>query len=446
MRMRRRMEKNMTEGNSLKQILCFAFPLLLGNLFQQLYNLADSIIVGKTLGIDALASVGASGSLNFLIIGFCIGLCSGFAIPVAQTFGAKEYSLMRRYVVNAMALAAGISIAFAVVTALFCRQILVLIRTPENILDGAYRYLIIIFIGIPFTVLYNLAAGILRSLGDSKSPFLFLAISTIINIIGDLVCILVFGMGVEGAAISTIVAQAISGICCVIYMKKRFTILKLDRQEEKLSTHRMKILLGMGVPMGLQFSITAIGSVILQSSVNTLGSTVVAAFTAGTKVEQFTMAPYDALSNTSATRCPQDRPDLQRRQTDDHDQRALQYSGRSGDDPLGRPDGWHLCRCRGDSGHFPCVQVCPVSCLVLLSAGNPRHPSQRCAGYGAQRRCDVRRPDRDDCPYRYGTLCHSGIRLHRSLLQRPGRLALLDNLHCDYLSDHCEEGADSAKS
>ena len=130
------MEKNMTEGNSLKQILCFAFPLLLGNLFQQLYNLADSIIVGKTLGIDALASVGASGSLNFLIIGFCIGLCSGFAIPVAQTFGAKEYSLMRRYVVNAMALAAGISIAFAVVTALFCRQILVLIRTPENILDG----------------------------------------------------------------------------------------------------------------------------------------------------------------------------------------------------------------------------------------------------------------------------------------------------------------------
>ena len=299
------MEKNMTEGNSLKQILCFAFPLLLGNLFQQLYNLADSIIVGKTLGIDALASVGASGSLNFLILGFCIGLCSGFAIPVAQTFGAKEYSLMRRYVVNAMALAAGISIAFAVVTALFCRQILVLIRTPENILDGAYRYLIIIFIGIPFTVLYNLSAGILRSLGDSKSPFLFLAISTIINIIGDLVCILVFGMGVEGAAISTIVAQAISGICCVIYMKKRFTILKLDRQEEKLSAHRMKILLGMGVPMGLQFSITAIGSVILQSSVNTLGSTVVAAFTAGTKVEQFTMAPYDALSNTSATFCGQ---------------------------------------------------------------------------------------------------------------------------------------------
>ena len=260
------MEKSLTEGNSLKQILYFAFPLLLGNLFQQLYNLADSVIVGKTLGIDALASVGASSSLNFLILGFCMGLCGGFAIPVAQTFGAKEYSLMRRYVVNASVLAAGISIAIAVVTALFCRQILILIRTPENILDGAYLYLVIIFIGIPFTVLYNLAAGILRSLGDSKSPFLFLVISTVINVIGDLVCILAFGMGVEGAAISTIVAQAISGICCVIYMKKRFAILKLERQEGKLSSHRMKLLLGMGVPMGLQFSITAIGSVILQSA------------------------------------------------------------------------------------------------------------------------------------------------------------------------------------
>ena len=212
------MEKSLTEGNSLKQILYFAFPLLLGNLFQQLYNLADSVIVGKTLGIDALASVGASSSLNFLILGFCMGLCGGFAIPVAQTFGAKEYSLMRRYVVNASVLAAGISIAIAVVTALFCRQILILIRTPENILDGAYLYLVIIFIGIPFTVLYNLAAGILRSLGDSKSPFLFLVISTVINVIGDLVCILVFGMGVEGAAISTIVAQAISGVSAVSFI------------------------------------------------------------------------------------------------------------------------------------------------------------------------------------------------------------------------------------
>lgn len=299
------MEKSLTEGNSLKQIIWFAFPLLLGNLFQQMYNLADSIIVGKSLGIDALASVGASTSLNFLIIGFCTGLCSGFAIPVAQSFGARDYSGMRRYVMNAAILSAGISVALAALTALLCRQILVLIRTPENILDGAYFYLVIIFIGIPFTVLYNMAAGILRALGDSKSPFLFLVVSTVINIAGDLLTILVFGMGVEGAALSTITAQAISGICCVVYMKKRFSILEMKKEECQASGRRMKTLLGMGLPMGLQFSITAIGSVMMQSAVNSLGSTIVAAFTAGIKVKQFVMSPYEALANTSATFCGQ---------------------------------------------------------------------------------------------------------------------------------------------
>ena len=299
------MERSLTEGNSFKQIIWFAFPLLLGNLFQQLYNLADTVIVGKTLGINALASVGASSSLNFLILGFCMGLCSGFAIPVAQTFGAKHYSAMRGYVMNSAILAAGVSLGFALITAVFCRQILILIRTPENILDGAYQYLVIIFIGIPFTVLYNLAAGILRALGDSKSPFIFLAISTVINIFGDLLCILVLHMGVAGAAVATITAQAISGICCLVYMKKRFQILAASREERRPDGNKMKKLLAMGVPMGLQFSITAIGSVMLQSAVNSLGSSIVAAFTAGMKVKQFTMAPFDAIGNTSATFCGQ---------------------------------------------------------------------------------------------------------------------------------------------
>ena len=299
------MEKSLTEGNSFKQIIWFAFPLLLGNLFQQLYNLADTVIVGKTLGINALASVGASSSLNFLILGFCMGLCSGFAIPVAQTFGAKHYSAMRGYVMTSVILAAGVSLGFALITAVFCRQILILIRTPENILDGAYQYLVIIFIGIPFTVLYNLAAGILRALGDSKSPFIFLAISTVINIFGDLLCILVLHMGVAGAAVATITAQAISGICCLVYMKKRFRILAASREERRPDGNKMKKLLAMGVPMGLQFSITAIGSVMLQSAVNSLGSSIVAAFTAGMKVKQFTMAFFDAIGNTSATFCGQ---------------------------------------------------------------------------------------------------------------------------------------------
>ena len=301
------MERSLTEGNSFKQIIWFAFPLLLGNLFQQLYNLADTVIVGKTLGINALASVGASSSLNFLILGFCMGLCSGFAIPVAQTFGAKHYSAMRGYVMNSAILAAGVSLGFALITAVFCRQILILIRTPENILDGAYQYLVIIFIGIPFTVLYNLAAGILRALGDSKSPFIFLAISTVINIFGDLICILVLHMGVAGAAVATITAQAISGICCLVYMKKRFRILTASREERRPDGNKMKKLLAMGVPMGLQFSITAIGTIIVQGAVNVYGETYMAGFSAAGKLQNMIMTVFVAFGATVATYVGQNR-------------------------------------------------------------------------------------------------------------------------------------------
>lgn len=295
------MERSLTEGNSLKQIIWFAFPLLLGNLFQQLYNLADTVIVGRTLGINALASVGASSSLTFLILGFCTGSCSGFSIPVSQRFGASDYPNMRRYVANAAMLTAFLAAVITTVTSVFCSQILTAMKTPENIMEDAYGYLLIIFLGIPFTMLYNLAAGILRALGDSKSPFIFLAISTVLNIFGDLFTIRIIGMGVEGAAIATITAQAISGILCIVYMKKKFSILKIARDEWKFSGRLQKNLFSMGIPMGLQFSITAIGSVMMQTAVNSLGSTVVAAFSAATKVKQFTLAPFEALGNTAAT-------------------------------------------------------------------------------------------------------------------------------------------------
>lgn len=299
------MEKNLTQGNSLKQIIWFAFPLLLGNLFQQLYNIADSVIVGRTLGIDALAAVGASTSLNFLILGFCNGSCSGFTIPIAQRFGAGDHSAMRKYVFNAAILASILAAVITVVTALFCRQILTLIKTPENIMQGAYEYLVIIFLGIPFTILYNLTAGILRALGDSKSPFRFLVISTIINIVGDLFTIKVLGMGVAGAAISTITAQAISGILCLTFIVRKFPVLRLNPEERRITGRLQKNLFFMGIPMGLQFSITAIGSVMLQSAVNSLGSVIVASFSSAIKVKQVTMAPFDALSNTAATFCGQ---------------------------------------------------------------------------------------------------------------------------------------------
>ena len=295
------MTKDMTHGNPMKLILHFTIPLLMGNLFQQMYNLVDSIIVGRVLGIQALASVGASSSITFLIIGFVTGTCSGFAIPVAQCFGAKRESDMRRYAFNSMLLVILLAALLTTITSLLCRSILTWMGTPGDIIQGAYEYLIVIFLGIPFTFLYNILSGIIRSLGDSRTPFIFLVISTILNIVGDLYFILRLHMGVMGAGLATILAQAVSGILCLIYMLHHFKILKMQSGEKKADVDRMKKLMGIGIPMGLQFSITAVGSIMLQSAINGLGSAAVAAYTAAIKIKQVAMCPYDALANAIAT-------------------------------------------------------------------------------------------------------------------------------------------------
>ena len=293
--------KDMTVGSPMKLILGFAVPLLFGFLFQQFYSVVDTIIVGKTLGVDALAGVGATGSVNFLVIGFCMGVCNGFAIPVAQKFGAKDYVTMRRFIANSVWLSIGFAAVMTVLVSIFCRQILTLMRTPEDILEYAYSYILIVFIGIPATYLYNLLSGFIRSIGDSKTPLVFLVISSVLNIGLDLLLIMVFRMGVAGAAVATVLSQLISGILCLIYMYYKFDILIVKKDEWKADTHLMGILCSMGVPMGLQYSITAIGSVILQTAVNTLGSAAVAAMTAGSKVSLFFCCPFDALGSTMST-------------------------------------------------------------------------------------------------------------------------------------------------
>lgn len=285
----------------MKLILGFSVPLLFGFLFQQFYNLMDTLIVGRFLGVEALAAVGATGSLNFLIIGFCMGVCNGFAIPLAHKFGAGDYRGLRAFMMNAVYLAAIFSVVMTVVTVVFCRPILQWMRTPDNIIDGAYRYIVIIFAGIPATYLYNLVSGVIRSMGDSKTPVVFLTLASVINIALDLILIIVFGMGVAGAALATVISQAVSGIGCLVYSMKKFEILRTNEDERKINPSYMKTLCGMGVPMGLQYSITAIGSVILQSAVNTLGSNAVAAMTAGSKIGMFFCCPYDALGSTMAT-------------------------------------------------------------------------------------------------------------------------------------------------
>ena len=223
--------KSMTEGSPFKLIMNFALPVFFGLLFQQLYSMIDTMIVGKFLGEDALGAVGATGSLNFLIIGFCAGVCNGFSIPVAHQFGAKKDSNLRRVVANSIWLCLVFAAVMTVITVLFCRNILTFMRTPADLIDDSYRYIVIIFAGIPIVYLYNMTAGIIRSLGDSRTPVYFLALASIINIILDVTFICAFHTGVEGAAYATVISQAVSGISCVIYMKKKFPILKISREE-----------------------------------------------------------------------------------------------------------------------------------------------------------------------------------------------------------------------
>lgn len=292
--------KDLTVGSPMKLILGFAFPMFLGLLFQQFYSLVDTMIVGKYLGVDPFAGVGSTGSLNFIVIGFCMGLCSGFSVPISQSFGAKDFPLLRKMVTNSVWLCTFFSVVITTLMLSFCRPVLTWMNTPENIFEYAYIYIFIIFAGIPCTILYNMTAAILRALGDSKSPIIFLAISSAINIGLDLLLIIVFRMGVDGAALATVVSQGVSGVISIIYIKKKFDILAMEKGDWKLERHLAGKLTGVGIPMGLQYSITGIGSVILQTAVNGLGSIYVASMTAGSKINIFLACPFDALGQTMA--------------------------------------------------------------------------------------------------------------------------------------------------
>ena len=299
------MTKDLTQGSPMRLILNFTVPTLLGLLFQQLYNMVDAVIVGKLLGSQALGSVGATGSISFFVIGFCLGVCSGFAIPVAQKMGARDYPQMRRFVANAAYLSAGIALALTVTTGLFCRDILLAMDTPADLFENSMAYIFVIFMGIPVVFLYNLLACIIRALGDSRTPVYFLALSSGLNIALDLIFILVFHLGVAGAAIATVASQAVSGIFCLLYMIRRFPILHVTREESRPSLSACKTLCAMGLPMGLQYSITAIGSIVMQTAVNGLGSLYVTAVATANKSFQLLTCPFDAMGSAMATYCGQ---------------------------------------------------------------------------------------------------------------------------------------------
>ncbi len=291
----------MTTGSPLRLICAFAIPLFLGSLFQQFYSLVDTMIVGRILGIDALAAVGATSSLNYLVVGFCTGTCNGLAIPLAQRFGAKDERGLRSYTMNAVYLAALFAVVITVLLVVFCHPILHLMQTPENIHSLTYTYIIIIFAGIPMTFLYNMIAAILRAVGDSRTPVLFLVFSSLLNIALDLFLIVTLDMGVAGAAVATVVAQGVSGILCVFYCMKKFEILHMTAADCPVNLSHIKVLCKMAIPMGMQYSITSIGGVILQSAVNTLGSVAVASIAAANKIGAFFANPFESLGTAMAT-------------------------------------------------------------------------------------------------------------------------------------------------
>lgn len=295
------MERDMTVGSPGKMILQFTFPLFIGNVFQQLYNMADTIIVGKFVGANALAAVGSTGTIMFLIIGFLQGLTAGFTVPTAQKFGAGDLKSMRKTVGSAVILSAGVSVVMTVISMLGMKSLLHLLNTPSDIFDDAYAYIMVICGGIFAQVLYNLLASILRALGNSKIPLYFLILAAGLNVVLDLLFIVVFHMGAVGAAYATVISQGVSGMLCLIYIIKKVPVLKMEKDDWKMKGHLVQIQFVVGFPMALQYSITAIGSMMMQSALNILGSVVIAGFTAGSKIEQLVTQAYVALGTTMAT-------------------------------------------------------------------------------------------------------------------------------------------------
>lgn len=292
---------DLTTGAPIKAILKFSLPIVLGNLFQQIYNLVDAAIVGKFVGVEALAGVGSTGTICYMIIGFAIGVCTGFCIPVAQSFGAQDYDSLKKYFAHAFVILAVLATVLTSFTLAFVNQILTIMQTPDSIFLYAKTYLSVMVAGIPGILLYNLFASVLRSIGDSKTPVFFLIGSAILNVILDLSFIIGMNMGVFGAGLATVLSQTLAGVLCMILTFKKVNILKLRKKDFIFDIYCVKRLCRIGFPMGFQVSITAIGGAVLQASINGLGATYVAAVTAASKINVFTSQGLEACGLAMAT-------------------------------------------------------------------------------------------------------------------------------------------------
>ena len=299
------MEKDMTTGSPGKMIFNFTMPIFIGNIFQQFYNMADTVIVGKFVGNAALAAVGACGTLAFLIIGFLQGVTAGFTVVTAQHYGAGNMKAMKKSVVSGAVLTLIVSVILTVLSMISMSKVLHLMNTPSDMYGEAYGYIMVLCGGIIAQALYNYLASVLRALGDSKRPLYFLVIAALLNIVLDLVFIIIFRLGAAGAAYATVIAQGISGILCLFYIGKMVPALHLHKEDWEMNGSLIGWQLKIGLPMAFQYSITAIGTIVVQSCLNILGSTAAAGFAAASKIEQVFSQAYVALGTTMATYCAQ---------------------------------------------------------------------------------------------------------------------------------------------
>ena len=299
------MEKDMTTGSPGKMIFNFTMPIFIGNIFQQFYNMADTVIVGKFVGNAALAAVGACGTLAFLIIGFLQGVTAGFTVVTAQHYGAGNMKAMKKSVASGAVLTLIVSVILTVLSMISMSKVLHLMNTPSDMYGEAYGYIMVLCGGIIAQALYNYLASVLRALGDSKRPLYFLVIAALLNIVLDLVFIIIFRLGAAGAAYATVIAQGISGILCLFYIGKMVPALHLHKEDWEMNGSLIGWQLKIGLPMAFQYSITAIGTIVVQSCLNILGSTAAAGFAAASKIEQVFSQAYVALGTTMATYCAQ---------------------------------------------------------------------------------------------------------------------------------------------
>lgn len=295
------MIQSMTRGNPARLIFLFAIPLIIGNLFQQLYNVVDTYIVGRTVSINALAAVGSTGNILFLFLGFIFGFTSGLTIVTSQRYGAEDWEGMRRSYAAGILISAVTTVFLTIPSVLFAKNLLVLLHTPTEIMTDAYDYLIVILIGIFASMFFNFFSNVIRALGNSRTPLYFLAIVCLLNIVLDLVLILNFHLGVTGAAIATVISQLISALLCYGYIRRKIPELNLHSHHFRDALSDLPEHLRLSLPMGFQKSITGIGFIVLQFALNNLGTTAVAAYTTATKIDGIAIMPLESFGVAMAT-------------------------------------------------------------------------------------------------------------------------------------------------